>query len=361
MTKPDTLNHSVNKRRNRRPLLYRIILGVLGLGVVVSLSVAFLLYLYIYAPNVDTGGKRQAELFIPTGSTYASVADSLESILVNKRSFHWLAEKKSYPGLVRPGRYIVNEGMSNLHLVNMLRAGRQVPVMVTFNNIRTVEQLARTISNQIEADSAGIASLLNDEAFLDEYGLDRYTALSMFIPNTYEFFWNTSARQFIERMSIESDRFWEGEREQMAQQTSLSRMEIITLASIVDKETNKNDEKARIAGVYMNRLIKGWPLQADPTVVYATGDFEAKRVLNKHTRIDSPYNTYRRKGLPPGPICIPSIASIDAVLNFEKHNYMFFVASEDLSGYHVFSKTLSEHNKHARRYRQAVKDAQKNG
>jgi UPF0755 protein len=247
--------------------------------------------------------------------------------------------------------------MSNLRLVNMLRAGEQQPVRVTFNSLRSVEQLAKVVSGQIEADSASISRLLIDEEFLGNYNLDRYTAMTMFIPNTYEFYWNTDARQFIERMKVESERFWTEGRKEKAGKLGLNLKEVLTLASIVEKETNKNDEKAKIAGVYINRLRRGWPLQADPTVVYATGDFSATRILNKHTKIDSPYNTYKYKGLPPGPICIPSISSIDAVLNHDRHEFMFFVASEDLSGYHVFSKTLREHNTHAKRYRKAVKEA----
>jgi UPF0755 protein len=332
----------------------------LALLILVSLITAFILYRYIYAPNVRIPQQPVYELYIPTGSSYESVRDSLLPIILNTRSFQWLAEQKQYPDLVKPGRYVIPDRISNLNLINMLRVGEQVPVSVTFTNIRLTEDLAHIISQQIEADSAEISGLLNDEVFLSQYHLNRYTTLTLFIPNTYEFYWNTSAQQFIERMRIEHDRFWDEKRMGKATDAGLHPQEVYTLASIVDRETNKNDEKARIAGVYMNRLRKGWPLQADPTVVFATGDFTTTRVLNKHTRVDSPYNTYKNKGLPPGPICIPSIASIDAVLNYEKHDYMYFVASEDLSGYHVFSKTLREHNKHAKRYRRAVKEARKN-
>jgi len=346
-------------RNTKKPLLFRLILFILGFLIVVALILAYTLYRYVYAPNVNTGNNDSAILYIPTGSSYQDVLDSLNSssILISTKSFEWVSKKKSYPSLVKPGRYIIPRGLSNLYLVNMLRSGQQVPVRVTFNNIRNSEQLAKIISMQLEADSAELARLLNDESVLESLGVDRRNALTIFIPNTYEFYWNTSALQFIERMKIESGRFWDDERLEKARSAGLAPREVITLASIVDKETNNNSEKPLIAGVYMNRLKKGWPLQADPTLVFITGE---PVPLNKHKKIDSPYNTYKYKGLPPGPICIPSIAAIDAVLNHENHDYMFFVASEDLSGKHVFSKTLHEHNRHAKRYRQAVKEAKKN-
>jgi UPF0755 protein len=354
------LNLRRQDKDSKRPLFQKLVLGTLALLILASLIVAFVFYRFIYAPNVQVPGKEAYELFIPTGSDYKSVKDSLQPILRNTSSFQWLADKKQYPELVKPGRYLIPDRINNLRLVNMLRAGEQAPVKITFNNVRLKEDLARIISEQLEADSSDIISLLNDKEFISRYGLNQYTVLTLFIPNTYEFYWNTSAQQFIERMKVEHDNFWDADRTALTVETGLSQQEITTLASIVEKETNKNDEKSKIAGVYMNRLKKGWPLQADPTVVYATGDFTATRVLNKHTRVDSPYNTYKNKGLPPGPICIPSIASIDAVLNYERHDYMYFVAGEDLSGYHVFSRTLREHNKHAKRYRKAVKEARKN-
>jgi UPF0755 protein len=258
--------------------------------------------------------------------------------------------------LIKPGHYVLQEGMSNDALINMLRLGTQTPVQVIFNNIRTKEQLARVISKQIEADSSSLMAFLNDTAYLLALGLNNETALCLFIPNTYEFFWNTSARQFMDRMQREHDAFWAGNREEKARAIGLSQAEVITLASIVDKETNKNDEKAAIAGVYMNRLDRNWLLQADPTLVYASGDFGLTRVLNIHKEINSPYNTYMYAGLPPGPICIPSIASIDAVLNYEDHDYFFFCAKDDFSGYHVFAKSITQHNRNARRYHKAIQN-----
>lgn len=351
-----------SKKRTKRTLILSIIRYVSVGLILVSFLIIFILYRAILSPNVITDGNEPFVLYIPTGADYGQVIDSLTThrLLRNQRSFKWLAQKKEYPRLVKPGRYVVSPGLSNLQLINMLRSGSQVPVKVTFHNIRTLDQLAGIVAAQIEADSAELHQILKDEAYLDQLGLDRFTAISLFIPNTYEFYWNTSAVQFIERMSRESRRFWDGDRAEKAAANGMTIPEVMTLASIVEKETNKNDEKARIAGVYINRLRRGWPLQADPTLVYATGDFGTTRVLNYHKEIDSPYNTYKYKGLPPGPICIPSIASIDASLHYEHHDYMFFVAKDDLSGYHVFSKTLLEHNRHAGRYRKAVKKSKEN-
>lgn len=345
------------RRTIRKPLLLRIILLVTGILLLGSILMAWLFFRTVLVPNTRVTGTEPAALYIPTGATYQDVLDSLEarSLLIRPGTFRWLAEKKDYPRLVKPGRYLIQAGMSNDRLVNKLRSGDQDPVKVIFNSIRTREQLAGVVSRQIEADSATLFRLMDDEAYLAGYGLDRYTAITLFIPNTYEFWWNTSAAQFMERMRIESDRFWSRERKDKASKAGMKPTEVITLASIIEKETNRNDEKPRMAGVYMNRLRQGWPLQADPTLVFASGDFSLTRVLNIHKAIDSPYNTYLHTGLPPGPICIPSIASIDAVLNFEEHQYMFFVAKPDNSGYHVFSRTLAEHNRHADRYRQALK------
>jgi len=187
-------------------------------------------------------------------------------------------------------------------------------------------------------------------------GLGTENALTLIIPNTYEFYWNTSAEQFLERMYREYRLFWEGNRDEKANALNMSRPEVVILASIVEKETNMNDEKARISGVYVNRLEQNWLLQADPTLVYASGDFGLRRVLNMHKEIESPYNTYKYPGLPPGPICIPSIASVDAVLNTEDHDYLFFCAKDDLSGYHVFARSITQHNRNARRYRRAIEN-----
>jgi UPF0755 protein len=297
-------------------------------------------------------------IYIPSESDYDDVKHILYShgVILNRNSFEWLSERKKYPELVKAGHYLIKDGMSNDELINMLRSGEQVPVKVIFNNIRTREQFAKKIGEQLEADSASVIALLNDSAYIGQFGLVTETALTLFLPNTYEFYWNTDAEQFMERMNREYMTFWEGERERKAEALDLSRQEVVILASIVEKETNMNDEKATISGVYVNRLNRNWRLQADPTLVYASGDFGITRVLNVHKEIDSPYNTYKYPGLPPGPICIPSIASIDAVLNTEDHDYLFFCAKDDLSGYHVFARSITQHNRNARAYRRAIEN-----
>jgi UPF0755 protein len=309
----------------------------------------------ILKPNLSTPGNEPVSVYIPTGSDYNDVLAILynQDLIINKRSFEWVAGRKNYPALVKPGHYIVESSMSNNELANMLRAGNQSAVRVVFNNIRQLNELAGKLSRQIEADSLELLKCWNDRKFLQSLNTTPEKVIAIFIPNTYELWWNTDAYEFTGRMHREFLVFWKGERQQKAAAMNLGISEIVILASIVEKETQKNDEKPDIAGVYINRLRKGWPLQADPTVVYAVGDFDLKRVLTHHTKIDSPYNTYLHKGLPPGPICIPSIISIDAVLNYRKHNYMFFCAKADMSGYHAFSRTLAEHNRYASAYQMA--------
>ena len=237
----------------------------------------------------------------------------------------------------------------------MLRAGRQTHIRLTFNNIRTLDELADRIASQIEPGADTLLKTMHNKELQKKFGFNDQTIVSMFIPNTYEFFWNTTPNQFMERMYNEYNAFWTKTREIEAEQAGLSKDEVITLASIVNEETQNDNEKPRIAGVYMNRLNKGMRLQADPTVIFALGDFSIQRVLKKHYEgLDSKYNTYKYAGLPPGPICIPEISSIDAVLNYEKHNYLYFCAKPDFSGNHSFARTLSEHNRNAALYRREL-------
>jgi UPF0755 protein len=245
--------------------------------------------------------------------------------------------------------------MSNNELINLLRAGMQEPVKVTFNTVRTKEQLAGKVAKNIEADSLSIITLLNDADFCAKYGFDRYKIITLFLPNTYEFYWNTSAEDFVERMAKEYKNFWNEERKQKAKKIGLTQSEVATLASIVQAEQSiHRSEWPMVAGLYMNRINKGMMLQSDPTLIFAIGDFTINRVLNKDKEIESPYNTYKHIGLPPGPILLPETKAIDAVLNFEKHEFVYMCAKEDLSGYHNFSKTLSQHNIYAQRYREAL-------
>ena len=304
-------------------------------------------YLYISKPIIKTADGKDVSLYIPTNADYQYVKNELISlnVLKSKNAFDWLAKRSNYDENVHPGRYILTDGMTNQQLISMLRMGYQTPVKVVFNNMRTVEQLAGRISDQIEADSISIINEINNNPDVDA---------TTFIPNTYEFYWNTDADDFVDKMIVEHKRFWNETRMQKAKDIRLTPRQVSILASIVDKETTKTSEMPRIAGVYLNRINKRWPLQADPTLVFALGDYNIRRVLDVHKNIDSPYNTYKFAGLPPGPICIPSIAAIDAVLNAEKHNYYYFCAKDDLSGYHVFAKNITEHNRNAEKYRKAL-------
>jgi len=295
-------------------------------------------------------------LLIPTGSSFDQVVSRLEDegYLKDKDSFIWVARRMKYDRRVKPGRYRIRKGMSNRQLVSLLRSGQQTPVRLTFNNIRTSSELARLVGQKLEADSTELAGLFTNNEFLAPYGLSVETALCILIPNTYEFNWNTSARQFFKRMAGEHQKFWTKSRREKATEAGLSPHEVTIMASIVEKETQRIDERPLIAGVYMNRLKDDWKLEADPTLVYASGDFSIRRVLNEHKKIESPYNTYLHKGLPPGPICIPSISSIDAVLDYEKHGYYYFCAREDFSGYHSFAKTYEDHLLNARRFQKEL-------
>jgi len=330
-------------------------------GILVVAGIIFLIgYRRILKPNTVTVNKEVVYFLIPSGSDYAGVMKILTSngILKDTTSFNWVARKKNYPSHVNPGRYGISGDMNNNEIVNMLRSGRQEPVRLIINSSRSVEKLASLVSSHLEADSAEIVNLIQDREYLAELELTPETAPGIIIPNTYEFFWNTNADKFIRRMKSEYENFWNKDRLKKAEQIGLTPMEVITLASIVDEETLMKSEESKIAGVYMNRLKKPMRLQACPTIKYVTGDWTMTRVLDKYLFIDSPYNTYRNDGLPPGPITIPSISSIDAVLNYEHHDYLFFAAKEDFSGYHNFAKTLAQHNRNADLYQKAL-DQQK--
>ncbi len=295
-------------------------------------------------------------LFIPESASYSQAMDSIKAHTPIKHPvvFDWIAKRKNYPSNVKPGRYVIKQKMSYVEAINMFRSGDQAPVNVTFNNVRTLYDLAGKIGGQISADSAGIINFLSDSVNYSDDGFTRENIISVFIPNTYQFFWNTDPEELYLRMLRETRKFWNDERKSKAEAINLTPAEVSTLASIVDEEAAKADEKPRIAGVYLNRLKRGIPLQADPTIKFALSDFSLTRILTRHLRIDSPYNTYINGGLPPGPIGCPTIGSIDAVLNAEKHDYLYFVAKADFSGYHHFSRTLSEHNRYAAIYQREL-------
>ena len=329
----------------------KILFLILTLLLLAGAFVAYIFYQRVFAPNVKIKDNKSF-LYIRTGSNFNQVVDELTSqqILINAESFKWLAEKMNYTELVIPGRYEITDNMNNRQLLQLLRSGKQVPIKLTFNNIRTKSDLASRISHQIEADSLQLIGMLNDSVLLKSESLNSENVLCLFIPNTYEMYWNTDAADFFKRMKKEYDNFWTEIRKQKAAKQELTPVQVSILASIVQSETKQNAEKPRVAGVYLNRLRQNWKLEADPTLVFALGDFSIKRVLNEYKTIDSPYNTYKYFGLPPGPICLPDISSIDAVLNAESHQYMYFCAREDMSGFHAFAKDYNTHLLNARRY-----------
>lgn len=339
----------------RRNLQYPI-LSVIVVILVIAGIIFLIAYDRILKPNANTRDEESLYFHIPTGSDYSDVLNILvsENIIKDTASFNWVALKKNYPNHIKPGRYRISGNMNNNEIVNILRSGNQEPVKLIINSTRSPEKLASVVSSQIEADSAEIMKLLRDPEYLNEFNLTPETATGIIIPNTYEFYWNTNADKFIRRMETEYQKFWNDSRTRKAEQIGLTPKEVITLASIVDEETLMKDEEPKIAGVYINRLKKPMRLQACPTIKFVTGDWSMTRVLDKYLFIDSPYNTYRHDGLPPGPITIPSISSIDAVLNYEHHDYLYFAAKEDFSGYHNFAKTLAQHNRNADLYQRAL-------
>lgn len=297
----------------------------------------------------------QGYLYIPTGSNLDDVVAIIKAqhILNNTESFKWVASKMNFKN-IKPGKYKITKGLSNIELVRLLRSGKQEPIKLTFQNIRLKTDFAGYIGKNFEIDSLAFLNMLDSIDLIRQYGFDEETIFCMFIPNTYEMYWNTSKEKFFERMQKEYVKFWHTERLAQAKAIGLSPVQASILASIVDQEALLNREMVRIAGVYMNRLNRGIKLEADPTVIFANGDFTVKRVLYKLLQKDSPYNTYKYNGLPPGPICMPSVAAIDAVLHFEKHNYIYFCAKEDFSGLHNFASNVTEHQMNAKKFQQAL-------
>jgi len=329
-----------------------VLLAILGCG-----GMVYELYSRVYQLNIVLPDNAEKYIYIPSNSEFTDVVKILleNGLLINANSFEWLAKQKKYDTNIKAGRYRINRALNNNDLVNLLRSGKQTPIKVTFNNLRNKEQLAGKIGSQIEADSLSIIRYISDTSFLNKLKLNTDNVACLFIPNTYEFYWNTSVEGFVNRMVKEYSDFWNSSRKKKAAEIKLNYYQVAVLASIVEKEQSiKRDERPEIAGVYLNRLKKRMKLESDPTLIFALGDFTIKRVLNKDKKVESPFNTYKNKGLPPGPICIPSINAIDAVLNASEHNYIFMCAKEDFTGYHNFAKTYAKHLLNARKYQKAL-------
>jgi len=327
---------------------------IVVLGLIIGGIFAYKVYSAIFSPNTNFHNE-EAIVFIPSDANINDVKDLLEPLVRNIVSFVQVAERKGYANNVKGGKYAIQKGMNNNDIVNSLRSNN-IPVKVSFNNQETLADLAGRISSQIESDSISLLSVLEDKSFYTENGFTDANQIAMFIPNSYEFFWNTSARKFRDRMLKEYNSFWNDERLAKAKAQGLTPNEVVSLASIVHKETTKVDERPRVAGLYLNRLKRSMKLQADPTVIYAlkkhAGNFDLviKRVLYKDLELDSPYNTYKYTGVPPGPITMPDISAVDAVLYPEKHDYIYMVANVEDFGYHKFARTGAQHNRNKAQY-----------
>lgn len=308
---------------------------------------------YLLSATVDTM-EDKAYIYIYPNTEKSKVVKTIESqnIILNSFAFKTFSMVFGY-NKVHSGRYEVTQGMSVGKLVFMLAKGRQTPLKLVLGKSRTKEDFTEKMSQELAIKKEDLLFAMNDAKFLKSYGVDTNTVISLFIPNTYEIYWDISIKDFFKRMNKEQEKFWK-KREGKLKAIGYNKLQVLTIASIIEEETTQNIEKPRIAGVYINRLQKGMPLQADPTIKFALNDFTIKRITGNMLGVDSPYNTYRNLGLPPGPICIPSISSIDAVLNYEKHDFIFFCAKEDFSGFHNFTSDIKEHYTNARKYQAAL-------
>ena len=332
----------------------KILWAIALIGLLIFGVMAFYIYGAMFQPNTAFNNET-AYIYVPTNANYGQVRSQLEPLLDDIDAFDALANQKKYTTNIKAGRFAISKGMNNNDIINSIRS-KNLPIKIAFNNQNELADLAGRISTQIEADSVSLYAAMTDDAFLNKNGFSKATALGMYLPNSYEFFWNTTAQGFRDKMLKEYDRFWTDARKAQAKKLNLTPNEVITLASIVHEESKQADEQPRVAGVYLNRLRIGMPLQADPTLKFAAYQLPKykntviRRVLNVHKEIDSPYNTYKNRGLPPGLIAMPDLSAIKAVLNPEKHNYVYFAADAKRIGYHKFAKTLAQHNNNARQY-----------
>ena len=333
----------------RKLFLVIVMMGLAGLG-----YFSYFVYNVMLVSNTAFSSN-QAYLYIRTNSKYEQVREDLIPILKNIETFDILARQKKYIYNVKAGRYVIEKGMTNNDIINTIRS-KNTPITISFNNQQSIEQLAKRVSNQIEADSLSLIKVFTDSMFLTSNDFTKENILAMYLPNSYEFFWNTSAKRFRSKLYKAYNKFWNFERREKALKIGMTPVEVSILAAIVQEESKKISEKPKIAGVYINRLKNNWALQADPTLKYAaykSNDYDGvtiKRVLNIHKKIKSPYNTYLNKGLPPGLIAMPDLSSIDAVLNYEKHSYFYFAANPEKPGFHNFARSLKDHNINAINY-----------
>lgn len=328
------------------------------IGLVVLGIISYSIYTKLFSPNTAFQDQEQS-LFIPEDATLQTLVDSIAPYLKSVDDFISVAQKKQYTQAIKAGHFKLQKGMNNNELVNLLRS-TNVPIDINFNNQNTLKDLSERLSAQLMPSQSSIYEALTDSVFLAQQQVTPLQSLAFYIPNTYEFYWNASAESIRDRLHQEYLNFWTPERTKKRKALNLTSVEVAVLASIVQKETAKVDERRKVAGVYINRLRKNMKLQADPTLIFAlkqqlnNQDTVIKRVLNKDKLIDSPFNTYQNAGLPPAPIAMPDVSSLEAVLNFQKHDYLYFVADIENIGYHKFSKTLRQHNRYAQQYRQWI-------
>lgn len=335
-----------NKKSNR------IIKSIFILFMFLGVLLAGIGWYIVETANVYTSNEDDIEFYILPNDDYEDVLARLKEleILKNAHFFNMVAKRKNLPNHIYPGKYNIIHGMSNNELVNLFRSSSQESVKITFNNIATLNELAGSVSKYLSTDSADFATYFNNPSTYQELGFEKETFISMFIPNTYLMYWNTSPKGFVSRMAKEYKSYWNSERKTKAKALGLSQSEVATLASIVQSETRNKNEMPVVAGLYLNRIKVGMKLQADPTVKFATGDPHKKRIYYKDLEIESPYNTYMVKGLPPGPIAMPEMQSMEAVLNRKSHNYYYMCAKPDFSGTHNFANSYNQHLANRKKY-----------
>lgn len=332
----------------------KILVAASVVGLLVLGGVSLYIYNVIFTPNTSFETDTTS-VYVSTGSTLQEVVNQLHPLLKDTENFITVAKKKGYASNVKPGHFVLKKDMNNNEIINTLRS-RNIPIKVSFNNQHRLENLAGRVAEQIEADSLELLQAMLSDEFLNSKNITPLESMKYYIPNTYEFYWNTSGEEFRDRMVNYYNEFWNETRVAKADNVNLTSVQVMSLAAIVQKETAKVEERPKVAGVYLNRLKNGMKLQADPTVIFAiqneNQDFETpiKRVLYKDLELDSPYNTYKYKGVPPGLIAMPDVSSIEAILNAETHDYLYFAADPENPGYHKFAKTLSQHNRNARVY-----------
>jgi UPF0755 protein len=312
-------------------------------------------YRKYFSPNVTAN---QQYLYIRTGKGFDDVYATIvkQGIVNDTASFYAAAQSMDYPDRVKAGRYRLHEGMTNRRLINMLASGTQEPITLSFHNLRLKEQFAGFVAKKLEPDSTAFIRLLDSTSYVQQYGFTTDNVYAMFLPNTYQLYWNTSPEKFFKRMNASYEKFWTPERRIKADEIHLNPIQVSILASIVDAEALHDDEMPIIAGLYLNRLKKGMKLESDPTIIFAENDYTIHRVLSRYLSINSPYNTYLHTGLPPGPIMMPSVNAVNAVLDYQKNDYIYMCAKEDFSGYHNFATNMTDHLANAHKYQQALNE-----